>query len=153
MKVEYIHPFIKATENTFQEVIRISINAGSPYVYQGNKDLMEVSAIIGLAGEAQGAVILSFEKESCLKISKNFTGIDSQHIDENVTDAIGEIVNIIAGNAKEGLMQYRIYISLPKVIIGSADLRMPKNTPTITVPFQSDLGSFNLTVGLRDDPS
>lgn len=153
MKAEYINPFIKATENAFIQVIRIPIEASSPYVFQGEKDLLSVSAIIGLAGEAQGAVILSFDTQSCLKISKNFTGIESSTIDDTAADAIGELVNIIAGNAKEGLLQFRIYISLPKVITGSVNMKMPKNTPTITVPFQSELGNFNLTVALREDAS
>lgn len=152
MKVEHINPFIKAAQNAFSEAVSVKTKAGNPFVFRGKEDLCDVSAIIGLAGEAQGAVFLSFPKGSCLKISKAFTGIESAEIDDVVSDAIGELVNIIAGNSKEGLLQYRIYISLPKVVIGSQiDIKLPKDAPTITVPFESDFGKFNLTVSLREE--
>lgn len=151
MKSDYINPFIKATENTFMEMMNVKVENSNPYVYRGAEDLYDVSAIIGLAGEARGLVVLSFSRESCLKFSEAFTGIKSDDIDEIVCDAIGEIVNIIAGNSKEGLLQFRIYISLPKVVFGKLDMRLPRNLPTITVPYESGLGPFNLTVGLKEE--
>ena len=152
MKSEHIQPFIKATQNAFSEVVYLKTTPGNPYVFQGSEDLFDISAIIGLAGDARGAVILSFPLSSCLKISKSFTGIQSDEVNEVVTDAIGELVNIIAGNSKEGLLQYKIYISLPKVIIGNKmNMILPKNAPSITVPFSSEMGNFNLTVCLMEE--
>ena len=151
MKIEHIEPFIKATQKTFSEIMGLDVKPGSPKLYDSSTDIFEATAVIGLAGEARGAVLLSFSMESCLRIATLFTGVESNQLDETVADAIGELVNIIAGNAKEGLLQYHIYISLPKVITSATDMKLPKNTPAITVPFKCDKGTFNLSVALKEE--
>lgn len=151
MKTEYIKSFVKATHNAFLELIKVEIKPGSPQIYQGQKDLFDFAAIIGFAGDTQGEVILSFPYECGLKISSAFTGVKSSQIDDNVIDAIGEMVNVVAGNSKEGFQDIQVFISLPQVICGSQiNLKLPKNVPCITIPFDSELGSFNLIVSLKE---
>ncbi|MCB1318199.1 MAG: chemotaxis protein CheX [Leptospiraceae bacterium] len=152
MKSEYINPFIKATQKAFRELMHVETKPGSPLLFEAARDYLEVTAIIGLAGEVTGAVILSFPSESCLRISRAFTGIQSDAVDDVAVDAVGEVVNVIAGNTKEDLLQFRIYISLPKVVFGQYDLRFPRDTPMIAVPFESDAGSFRLIVALKESP-
>ncbi len=151
MKIEHIEPFIEATQKAFQEVMSLTVKPDTPRLYDTEKDILEVTALIGLAGEARGAVLLSFSQESCLRIAALFIGHESTTMDDDVSDAIGELVNIIAGNAKEGLIQFRIYISLPKVITSPKDMKLPKSTPAITVPFTCEQGPFQLTVALQEE--
>lgn len=95
-------------------------------------------------------MVLSFALDSSLRIARQFTGLELPQFDENAADALGEIVNIIAGNAKEGLMDFRIYISLPKVIRGES-LTLPREAPVIKVPFTFAGGSFNMIVALVEE--
>jgi chemotaxis protein CheX len=67
-----------------------------------------------------------------------------------VSDAIGEIANIIAGNAKQHLTQFNLSISLPKVIMGKDHtIASQRGVPTIVVPFESPLGNFAMEVSLK----
>jgi chemotaxis protein CheX len=75
-------------------------------------------------------------------------------IGPEVADAIGEIANIIAGNAKQHLTQYNLSISLPKVIMGKDHkVASQRGVPTIVVPFQSTLGEFAMEVSLKTPES
>jgi chemotaxis protein CheX len=70
--------------------------------------------------------------------------------DPDLPDGIGEIANIIAGNAKKGLSRFNLSISLPNVIIGSDHtLSGVEGVPTILVPFSSGSGDFIMEISLK----
>jgi chemotaxis protein CheX len=71
--------------------------------------------------------------------------------DEDVLDTIGELVNIIAGNAKKGLEQYRLVISLPTIVSGEGhQVAWPAAIPIVGIPFALSAGKFMLAVGLEN---
>ncbi|MCK5248762.1 MAG: chemotaxis protein CheX, partial [Spirochaetaceae bacterium] len=122
-----------------------------PSVLGDPRDLSEVSALIGLAGETTGAVVLSFSHDTALKVISKMTGTKYAFLGSEVLDGVGELVNIIAGNAKKDLTEFRISISLPGVITGNNyRINWPKGIPIITIPFSSELGSFTVNVSLRE---
>jgi chemotaxis protein CheX len=60
-------------------------------------------------------------------------------------------VNIVAGNAKKGLENLRIEISLPGVIVGNDyKINWPKGVPVITIPFSSEVGNFSVNVSMKE---
>ncbi len=69
-----------------------------------------------------------------------------------LTDGIGELANIVAGNAKQYLEGFELSISLPDVVIGKNSAPAPGiGAPTLVVPFSSDLGDFSLEVTLKTE--
>ena len=137
---QYIQPFIKVCENVFQEFCQTEVKAGRVFFiskdeYESNWD---ISGIIGLSGEASGAVAISMKDLTAYKITSILTGTEHTSIDADVTDAIGEIINIIAGNVKKEFEQeLRIKISLPTIVKGNAhSIVWPsEKTRIICIPF------------------
>jgi chemotaxis protein CheX len=153
MTIRYIDPFVAATANVFQELFRLPAEVQKPYLIKADDaHNWDVSAIIGLAGEAKGAVVLSFTEAFAKALTVRLVGDGSPVTSDMVTDAIGEMVNIIAGNAKKGLEQYRLVISLPSIVKGKNHvIAWPaRGIPIIGVPFKTDLGPFHLSVGLEN---
>lgn len=151
MQVKYINPFIAATVNLFQEFMEIKVKGGKPFVLTDPQNLMEVSGIIGLAGETVGAVVLSFSRETAIKVVSKMEKVHYTALGAEVIDGVGELVNIIAGNAKKDLLEYRIEISLPGVVTGKAyQIHWPDRIPVVGIPFESEVGPFSLNVSLRD---
>ena len=75
-------------------------------------------------------------------------------LDEGVLDAVGEMVNIVAGGAKAKLPHLEdrapIDLGLPTVVRGhSYMVAYPSNSVWLDVPFSSELGSFNLRVNFE----
>ena len=67
-------------------------------------------------------------------------------------DALGELTNIIAGDAKNRLIQkgYKFEIGLPKMVTGRNYITaQSKSVPCIVVSFTSQIGKFCLEVSLR----
>jgi len=150
MKVEYINPYIISTIDTFKLMIKIDVKPDKPLLKQGNEPLYDISGIIGLSGNAQGAISLSFPKIVALKTISAMIGSEIKIIGPEITDGIGELVNIIAGNAKQHLTEYHLNISLPNVIVGKDHyVSSPSGIPTIIVPFKCEFGDFAMEVSLK----
>jgi chemotaxis protein CheX len=153
MKVEYINPFVAATQNVFRMMMNTEITAGKPYLFDPlvGAHSYDISGIIGLSGETTGAVVLSFTKLCALKVVSEFQGEEVKIFDQIVVDAIGEIINIVAGNAKKDLKDFKLNISLPSVVTGhSHRLNWPTGVPVIMIPFTSPMGEFSIGVSLRE---
>lgn len=153
MKVEYINPFVKATQNVFRTMMNVEAVAEKPFLFDpiSGDHAYDISGIIGLSGETTGAVVLSFTKLCALKAVSAFSGMEIKIFDQTVVDAIGELINIIAGNAKKDLTEFNLNISLPSVIKGhSHKLNWPTGVPVIMIPFNSPLGEFSLSVSMRE---
>ena len=153
MKVEYINSFISATINTFKGFLNADLKAGKPYLFDQSKNSIkyDISGIIGLAGDVRGPIVISFPKIVALKIVSDFLHEDTKIFGDDVIDTIGELINIIAGNAKKDLEKFRIMISLPSVIKGpNHQINWMQGVPVITIPFNSKYGPVYLFVSMRN---
>jgi len=120
---QYIQPFIDGSVEVFRDLCNVEIRPGR--VFFVSKDEFEttwdISGIIGLSGEANGAVAISIREETAFKLTNILTGKEYTTIDREVTDMLGEIVNIIAGNVKVVFeKKHRIKISMPSIIKGKS---------------------------------
>ncbi len=150
MDVKYINPFMKAIKNVFGTMLSIEVTFGKPRLRTEAEASHDVSGIIGLSGDAMGAVILSFPKPAALKIAGAFAGITFKETDEDFADAIGELANMVAGSAKRDLEGLNISISVPSVIIGqNHQVKATRMVPRLIIPCSTPLGSFVVEVGMK----
>jgi len=120
---EYIQPFIEGTEEVFRDLCNTEIKASRPYFVSKDEfeTIWDVSGIIGLSGEANGAVAISIKETTAFKLTSILTGKEYTSVDREVTDMLGEVINIIAGNVKNVFeKKHRVKISIPSIIKGKA---------------------------------
>lgn len=151
---KYIQPFVDVCESVFREFIGTELVAERPHFADKNDPHdWDVSAVIGLTGEARGAVVISMKKQLALKLTGVLTGAEHPELDDEVVDAIGEIINIIAGNAKRGLEEsFRLVISLPTIVRGKGHAILWPNDQAriIRIPFKIfDTETFCLSVAIE----
>jgi chemotaxis protein CheX len=151
MKKEHIMPFVEAVQGAFKDFFKVTPTLGTPYLVRKEDTNWDISAIIGIAGESRGVVVLSISAEIATALATKLAGNTITTLDENVLDMLGEIVNIIAGNAKKGFEDIRLKISLPSIIKGKEhEIFWPKHDiPIISIPFTLPEGKIMLFVGLE----
>lgn len=152
MNVSYINPFITASMITFRTMMSIDITPGKATARGDSIPSYDVSGVIGISGSAIGSVVLSFPRLPALRIVSQMLGTQVKVVGAELTDGVGELANIVAGNAKQYLEGLQLSISLPEVVIGRN--LAPANglgAPTLVVPFDCKLGSFSLEVTLKTD--
>ena len=68
---------------------------------------------------------------------------------EDFADALGELANVVAGQAKAKLDGFDISISLPSVIVGKTHVILnSKQRPRLALPCDSHLGPFTVEVAM-----
>jgi chemotaxis protein CheX len=150
MDVSFVNPFLKPTNETFKMMIGIDVKMSAPIVKETSEHHYDVSGVIGLSGEAQGTIALSFSKPAALRVVSKMLGMELKIVGADLTDGIGEIANIVAGYAKQYLTEYKVSISLPNVVIGKGhELAAPSGVSTIVVPYTCELGDFAVEIALK----
>jgi chemotaxis protein CheX len=151
--VKYIKPFVDITLGTFTNFVGVEVTPSHPYFLDVKKEHeWDVSAVIGLSGAVKGAVIISLKKGLAIKFTDLLTATTRTEIDADVVDAIGEIVNIIAGNVKPKIPNGdRIVISIPTVIKGKEhSVAWPgKQARILCIPFMVFDDMFHLMVAIE----
>ncbi len=153
MQVKYIQPFVNATVKVFKEFLGVAIKPGQPFLFDHNENKYsyDISGIIGIGGQTLGIVVVSFPKLIALNLASSITGETIKIFDDTVIDLVGEIVNIIAGNAKKGLEEYKLAISLPSIVKGvNHQITGITGVPMIGIPFSTPKGNIYLFVSLKD---
>jgi chemotaxis protein CheX len=154
MELKYINPFIESVYDLFASMLSAKVERENPTLVQSMETHREIVAMIGLSGPVRGNVAMLFPQETALAIVSRFIGEPVASVDDSVIDAVAELVNIVAGGAKSRLSdgETPIKLSLPNVIRGKGcTVHYPTTSVWLDVPFESELGAFNLRLSFKID--
>lgn len=150
MKVEHINPFLTAVANTFEMMLSTEARRGELALGDPKVRTHPISAIIGLSGNASGTVVINLSEQVALAAASAMHMTEFTEVDNDVLDAVGELVNMVAGQAKTDLAEYDLKMGLPNVVTGKGhEVRFPSATPPLCVPFETDHGPLRLEVGFE----
>jgi chemotaxis protein CheX len=154
MNVAFINPFIESTLRSLDMMAGIQAEKAGLELKEDLITTYDVSAIIGLTGETSGSIIISMPEQLACKIASNMLMEEITSMNKNVEDAIGEIGNIVVGDARRALIQdgHSLNISIPTVVIGVGHkISRSGDVPCIAIPFTTPFGNFEVNVGLREN--
>ena len=152
MKVEFINPFIESTLKSLEMMAQITASRSNLALKEDLITTYDISSIVSLAGEVEGSIIVSMPSQLACKVSSNLLMEECAELDENVQDAIGEMGNIIVGDARRALvaMGKNVTISIPNIVLGKGHMIARKKVPCIAIPFTTEFGPFEVNVGLKE---
>ena len=149
MDVKYINPFGVAIKNVFQTMIDVPFKLGQPALKKDRTPNHDISSIIGLSGNVSGCVVINLSTPVALQLVSALLGDEVTEIDEDTIDAIGEIANMIAGNAKTDFPGEDNAISVPSVVTGKHDVSYPSGIPIISIPCDTDAGQMVVEIAIK----
>lgn len=112
--------FVSAAQDVLQLMLDIEASPAKPESATFESGREEVSVSIGLTGDLSGEASFHFPRETALEIVKIMSGMEIDQVDDFVTSALGEISNIISGNAATCLSQQQINCDIlpPRITTG-----------------------------------
>jgi chemotaxis protein CheX len=151
MDARSIAHFVASTQQVFSTMLSLSVTAGKPYTVSAVPRFEnEVSGIIGMSGDLQGMVVLSFPTATAKGAIQAFTGMEMDPASADFADAVGELVNMISGAAKAKFEGKNVSISCPSVVIGKGHrVQQPSDAVCITIPFTCPAGEFSVEVAIK----
>lgn len=149
MDVRLINPFLAAAMHVLKTMAGIDARPGKPFLKKDDLAVGDISAIIGITGAVRGSMALVFT-ENCIKeIASNLLGEVFTQLNHEVTDAVGELTNMICGDARRRLSEegFSLQAGIPTIVAGkSHSILHVTDGPRLAVPFQTQAGTFMLEV-------
>ena len=149
MDVTLINPFINATINVLETMAFVTVTPGKPYAKRDNMAVGDVTGVLGLTGVANGTIAVTFEEKCILTVVSNMFGEDMEILNDDIADAVGELTNMISGQARKELDDVgKVFkAAIPSVITGrNHTIRHYTDGPKIAIPFKTDGGNFTIEV-------
>lgn len=153
MKAEFVNPFISSTLNVFETMTGLHPVKGDLYIKSDENLHYDVSAVIGIVGDVVGYASVSMPESLACKVASIFLMEEKTEVDTDVGDALGEIINMIAGSTKKIFKDKgkNFNISVPNVVTGKGHtIQRPAHIICVGVKFKLDDVSFVIEIALKD---
>jgi chemotaxis protein CheX len=144
-----------ATLEIFETMIMMEATPGEPRNEGSQKYQCTVSGMVGLAGLFKGMIAIHTPDTVARAITSNFLGMEVTEVNADVTDAIGELANMLAGTVKMALSQNGkdITLSIPSTITGEEyTISCLLDTDRVIMPFALDKGQFLVELQVARQP-
>ena len=154
MDVRHINPFVRATSHVLSTMLKVTPQMREPHVKDDGARLpalYQVAASIALTGGVTGLFVLALPKPAALSLASALAGEEMKELNADCCDALGELANMIAGNAKKSLAP-DVRISLPAVAHPTKVL-YPPGRPVLVIPFDTPAARFIVEVSVASAAS
>jgi chemotaxis protein CheX len=109
------------------------------------RSLSRVLGVISMVGEGSWTVAFTFPEPTAVTLVQQFCGFEIEFAAPEMGDAVGELVNVVAGElvAQLEARQIKAQMSLPMVARGkNVEVMMPAGLPSIDLNYLSEQGAF-----------
>jgi chemotaxis protein CheX len=152
-ELEYLEPFIKNTCYILQTMAGIRVEFKKVYFSNAIRIFGDVSGIMGLSGNAEGTLAVTFQWDLAKAIIAKMMQTEEGLIDaELIHDGVSEIINMISGTTKKEFVgkPYHFEITLPSVVVGPGhQIGYFQNTSVAVLIFQVDRQAFALHICIK----
>ena len=141
MNVEYINPFVEASQAVLQQVAGIEAKLGNIFLKSSPYASDSVAIIVGLTGKIRGQVIFTMSKKVAMSIASGMMGgMLVTELDEISKSAISELANMILGNTATLFYNRGKYIEItpPSFLMGDNMQISSNKIETVCVPLLLD---------------
>ena len=152
MKQEYFNAFVNPAKLVWEKELGMALEFLDAEPVTDNDPVDDITAVIGVSGSLRGNVLYGFGTGSALAIAEKMMGEPVDEVDDLCLSILGELANMITGNAATELAVEGFVCNLaPPVVIepSGSNLKTPGHTPVL-VRFNSDAGELKIRIGLTE---
>lgn len=152
MKVEFINPFISAAYQVLEAEVGTEVKKGPVFVKKSSCTSREVTVIIGVTGDVEGAVFYEMSEKTARNLVSEMLGQTIVVFDALAESAIAEMGNVITGLASAGLEQagYNCRISPPTLVMGRGVVISTIDFNRLVVELETKFGPMEINVALHE---
>ena len=151
--ISLVNPFLGAAFDVFKQIFGCELKKGQISVKKNPSASFEVAIIIGISGNYHtGVVVYSIKEYSANKMIQSMDpDIDIKENKEAFFDAIGELANIISGNAMANFSKQGVDLNIttPSVISGDAFNINLLDQTTLSTTMTSPFGEMEINVAIK----
>lgn len=152
MRLDYIDPIVNSAITVLRELTGGPVERGTLSLRNSSSPRMEVAAVIGMAGEVDGRVILEMGKETALSMAGTMNQEKFTELDGFVLDTLMEFANMVVARGVSALNDkgFSFRLSPPLIFTGSnLSFANSLDLETLVIPLRASAGEMTLNVSLR----
>ncbi|NTS77821.1 chemotaxis protein CheX [Catenovulum sp. SM1970] len=150
MNANFVNPFLSSLLNVLSTMAMLDLKPGKPRLKRDEIARGDVSGLIGMVGpQTKGSFSITFDESLALEIMSRMLGEKPDYINEEVTDMVGEITNMVAGGAKRllGEKGFEFDMATPMVVAGKGHTIAHKSEGgLVLMPFTAEAGSAHIEI-------
>ena len=154
MNIEYVNPFIEASQAVLKQVSNIDAKLGKVFLRSSPYKGESILIIVGITGKMRGQAIFTMTKEVAFKIaSAMMFGMPVDELNEISKSALSELTNMILGNTATILYNKGIGIEItpPSLLLGENLQISPSKMKTICIPlYLSETEILEIDISVED---
>lgn len=152
MKADVVQAFIRAAKEVLTQELGEPIEPQRMVLQGGSYKTSDVTVVLGIAQDVEGAVILSMSTETALQYVSRIMGEALDVLDDLAQSGIGELANVIAGRACAllGERGYQTMIAPPTIILGHGATLSTLSLQRLVVPVHTPAGSMELQLAAKE---
>ncbi len=153
--VRIVNPFVEATCHVLKKMAGIEVTSREVLLKKDYRLFGEVSALIGISGEAiEGAVGITFHESLAKKVVQHMIGEQVEEMNQHlVNDVLGELINVVCGRATSQLTREKdleFSLSVPSIITGVGhQITHLSDVPCLAIVFETEDKPFAVQVAIR----
>ncbi len=151
LRAEFVNPFLEAATLVCRDVLGVDLIRGKLKILESPSPSHELAIVVGVIGPANGEVIYSLNFDTAFKIARKLVpSLKDDEIMDEYKDIIGEIANMITGNAMSifNASGQFIDITTPNIVeTKDSSLKFGKKT-TLSINLYSKMGSLEVNIAL-----
>jgi chemotaxis protein CheX len=148
-----LHSFIRAATVALGEMASMEVAVRGVHRTTFDMPGGDISAVVAIRSATDGLFVLSFPAGTAAAIAERVLADAKATMTQSlVEDCVGEIANVIAGQAKTLLAgtPYQLTYSLPEIMVGNQpESHLKRGHRCLAIDFHSDLGAFRLALMLE----
>ncbi len=154
MDVTLVNPFIEGALHILDTTAFVKVKPEPPILKSNSLVQGDISGLMEISGDLEGTAAISFSEKSILGIVSAMFGEEMLEINDEITDAVGEISNMIAGHVttKIAELDKKIKVKFTKVVIGRDQIisHLESGSHVISIPFRTTKGKVVIEVCYAD---
>jgi chemotaxis protein CheX len=144
MNVDFINPFLSSLLNVMTTMAHLDLTPLKPSLKKSDVARGDVSGLIGMVSEqAKGSLSITFEATLAIATMKGMVGEAPDEVNDEITDLVGEITNMVTGGAKRLLSEkgFEFDMATPMVVSGeNHTIHHKAKGAVIIIPLNSEYG-------------
>ena len=154
ISAKYVNPFIEAGINVIKQIAKIEVRRGHLSYKAKPEPSYGVCIIVGVYGFLTGQIVYSMKTEVAERlVEKMLVGKSPQERQILFIDTLGELANMITGNATALLNQRKdlsLNITTPAIATGDNLSITLVTKPTIVLGLYTPYGPIEISVALEE---
>ncbi|MDR2695691.1 MAG: chemotaxis protein CheX [Deltaproteobacteria bacterium] len=145
--VDIARYFVNAATVVLYTMAGLIVTPGKFFIKHDRKAIGYFTAAINVSGHRIGTIAVSFTRTGAATLARGMLGDDVGDLEHDMLDAVGEVTNMIAGQARAAMAEAGVVLraGTPTVMAGDdIQIEYAAGAPIVVIPFAMSDSAFTV---------